>query len=326
MNKLRKIQLSIVAIVAAGLIIGAGTYMAVPTFAQENDNPTKETPINKFLSKVASILGIEEETLTSAMDQAKQEVHDEAKEELKAKLQDSVDSGEITQEQANAKLEGFDKGFDNHPKELGKGDKKQKGFGKHEKGNDIRSQIRDRKPNWPDKPPLDIAKTQAELKQLVANGKITQEQADEKLKEMKNNKPSFTGRLGPDPKEIETIKTRIQKALDDGVITQEQVNERLKGLKTPGQRPPLPPNAKEIEKRLKEAVDSGSMTEEEAMEMYKNLSQRNGAMKPPSEADIKERMQAAVDSGEITQEQAEERYKAWTEGLKTRGLTWVEVK
>ena len=85
MNKLRKIQLSIVAIVAAGLIIGAGTYMAVPTFAQENDNPTKETPINKFLSKVASILGIEEETLTSAMDQAKQEIHDEAKEELKAK-------------------------------------------------------------------------------------------------------------------------------------------------------------------------------------------------------------------------------------------------
>ena len=320
MNKLRKIQLSIVAIVVAGLIVGAGTYMAVPTFAQENDNPTKETPINKFFSKVASILGIEEETLTTAMEQAKQAIHDEAKEELKAKLQASVDSGEITQEQADARLERFDKGFDNPPKKWEKGDKKQKGFGTHEKGDDIRSQIRDKKPNWPNKPPLDIAKIQAELKKLVAEGEITKEEADEKLKELKNNNHGFPGKRGPDPRDMEAIKARIQKAIDDGEITQEQADERLKGLKNPGQRPPLPPNAIEIEKRLKQAVDSGTITEEEAMEMYKNLTQRMGEMKPPGEADIKERIQAAVDSGQITQEQAEERYKAWTEGLKTRGV------
>ena len=320
MNKLRKTQLSIVAVVIAVLIVGAGTYMAVPTFAQETDNPTKETPINKFFSKVASILGIEEETLTTAMEQAKQEIHDEAKEELKAKLQASVDSGEITQDQADARLERFDKGFHNLPKKLGKGDKKQKGFGKHEKGDDIRSQIRDKKPNWPDKPRLDIAKIQAELKELVSAGEITQEEADEKLKELKNNNHGFPGKRGPDPRDMEAIKARIQKAIDDGEITQEQADERLKGLKTPGQRPPLPPNAREIEKRLKQAVDSGSITEKEAMEMYKNLSQRIGEIKPPGEADIKERIQAAVDSGQITQEQAEERYKAWTEGLKTRGV------
>ena len=81
MNKLRKIQLSIIAVVVAGLIVAAGTYMVVPTFAQETDKTTKETPINKFLSKVASILGIEEETLTSAMEQAKQEIDDETKED-----------------------------------------------------------------------------------------------------------------------------------------------------------------------------------------------------------------------------------------------------
>ena len=233
MNKLRKIQLSIVAIVAAGLIIGAGTYMAVPTFAQENDNPTKETPINKFLSKVASILGIEEKTLTSAMDQAKQEIHDQAKEDLKAKLQASVDSGEITQEQADEKLEGFDKGFDNHPKEWGKGDKKQKGFGKHQKGNDIRSQIRDRKPNWPDKPPLDIEKLQEEYKKLVADGEITQEQADERLKGLKapGGRPGWpAGGPAFDPS---AIKARIQEAVDSGVMTQQQADELLKGLKAP---------------------------------------------------------------------------------------------
>ena len=266
MNKLRKIQLSIIAVVVAGLIVAAGTYMVVPTFAQETDKTTKETPINKFLSKVASILGIEEETLTSAMEQAKQEIDDEAKEELKAELQAAVDSGEITQEQADEKLEGFD----NRPKEWGKGNKKQKGFGKHEKGDDIRSQIRDKKPNWPNKPPLDIAKIQAELKKLVAEGEITQEEADEKLKELKNNNHGFPGKRGPDPRDMEAIKARIQKAIDNGEITQEQADERLKGLKKPGQKPPLPPNAIEIEKRLKQAVDSGTITEEEAMEMYKN--------------------------------------------------------
>ena len=320
MNKLRKIQLSIVAVVVAGLLVGAGTYMTVPTFAQENDNQTKEAPINRFLSKVASILGIEEETLTSAMDQAKQEIHDEAKEELKAKLQASVDNGEITQEQADAKLEVFDKGFNNTPKKWGKDGKKQKGFDKHEKGDDIRSQIRDRKPNWPDKPQLDIAKIQAELKELVAKGEITQEEADEKLKELKNNKPGFPGKRGPDPRDMEAIKSRIQKAIDDGEITQEQADERLNGLKAPGRKPPLPPNAGDIERRLKEAVESGSITEKEAMERFKNLSQRIGEIKPPSEADIKDRIKVAVDSGQITQEQAEERYKAWTEGLKTRGV------
>ena len=125
MTKFRKIQLSIIAIIVAGLIVGAGTYMVVPTFAQESDKTDKETAINTFLSKVASILGIQEETLTSAMEQAKQEIQDEAKEELRAKLQAAVDSGEITQEEADAKLEGYD----DYTKKWGKGDKKHKGFG-----------------------------------------------------------------------------------------------------------------------------------------------------------------------------------------------------
>ena len=125
MTKFKKIQFSIIAIVIAGLIVGAGTYMAVPTFAQESDKTVKETPINTFLSKVASILGIQEETLAGAMEQAKQEIQDEAKEELRAKLQAAVDSGEITQEESDAKLEAFD----DHTKAWGKGDKKHKGFG-----------------------------------------------------------------------------------------------------------------------------------------------------------------------------------------------------
>ena len=280
MNKLRKIQLSIIAIVVAGLIVGTGTYMVTPTFAQESDRTAKETPINKFLSKVASILGIEEETLTSAMDQAKQEIHDEAKEELKAKLQASVDSGEITQEQANARLERFDKGFNNHPKELGKGDKKQKGFGKHEKGNDIRSQIRDRKPNWPDKPPLDIEKLQEEYKKLVADGEITQEQADERLKRLKAPGGRSGWPAGGPAFDPSAMKARIEKAVADGEITQEQADERLKGLKAPGGRPGWPaggpafdPSA--IKARIQEAVDSGVMTQQQADELLKGLKAPN---------------------------------------------------
>jgi len=272
MNKLRKIQLSIIAIVVAGLIVGTGTYMVAPTFAQESDRTAKETPINKFLSKVASILGIEEKTLTSAMDQAKQEIHDQAKEDLKAKLQASVDSGEITQEQADEKLEGFD----NRPKEWGKVDKKQKGFGEHEKGIDIRSQIRDKKPNWPDKPPLDIEKLQEEYKKLVADGEITQEQADERLKRLKA--PGWpAGGPAFDPS---AMKARIEKAVADGEITQEQADERLKGLKAPGGRPGWPaggpafdPSA--IKARIQEAVDSGVMTQQQADELLKGLKAPN---------------------------------------------------
>ena len=267
MKKLRKIQLSIIAIIVAGLIVGTGTYMVVPTFAQESDKTVKEKPINKFFSKVASILGIQEIVLTNAMEQAKQEIQDEATEELRAKLQADVDSGKLTQEQADAKLKGFNK----HP---------QKGFEKSKKGNDIRSQIRDKKPNWPAKPAVDIEKLQEEYKKLVDDGEITQEHADQRLKELKSGKLGFPERRGPDIKELDGVKARIEKAVADGEITQEQADERLKGFFNPGGRPGLPaggpafdPSA--IKARIQEAVDSGVMTQQQADELLKGLKAPN---------------------------------------------------
>ena len=272
MTKFRKIKFSLIAIVIAGLIVGAGTYMAVPTFAQESDKTVKETPINKFLSKVASILGIQEETLTSAMDQAKQEIQDESKEEVRAKLQASVENGELTQEQADERLEGF-KG---DSKKGMKSDKNNNGFGKSDKDGDIRSQIRGRKPNPLAKPEFDIEKIQEELKKAVDDGEITQEQADERLKRLEESggRPGWPARGGHfDP---EAMKARIQQAVDSGEITQEQADERLKGLQESGGRPGWPPgrgnfDPEAMKARIQHAVDSGIMTQEQADEWLKGL-------------------------------------------------------
>jgi hypothetical protein len=54
--------------------------------------------LSSFTSRVASILGLDEATVQDAMDQAREEMQDEA---LKARLDYQVEQGWITQEQAD---------------------------------------------------------------------------------------------------------------------------------------------------------------------------------------------------------------------------------
>ena len=67
--------------------------------AQSNENSSQT-----FSGKVSAILGLDETTVRDAMQQARRELGEE---KLNARLSKAVESGKITQEQADAKLQWF---------------------------------------------------------------------------------------------------------------------------------------------------------------------------------------------------------------------------
>lgn len=85
----------IVSVVMAALAI-ALTGGAI--LAQDED----EDGSKSFAGRVAEILGLQEDTVADAMQQAKEDMRDEA---VKAKLDALVEAGEITQEEADEYLE-----------------------------------------------------------------------------------------------------------------------------------------------------------------------------------------------------------------------------
>ena len=85
----------IVSVVMAALAI-ALTGGAI--LAQDED----EDGSKSFAGRVAEILGLDEDTVADAMEQAKEEMRDEA---IKAKLDALVEDGTITQDEADAYLE-----------------------------------------------------------------------------------------------------------------------------------------------------------------------------------------------------------------------------
>ena len=108
MTKVNKVYMSIMSVVVAGLILGIGIFVAANAiFAEEKDAVKENSLQDKFVSRVASILGIDENNLTSAMEQAGREI-------IKTKLDEKVKAGSITQDQANKYYEGYQakpKGF-----------------------------------------------------------------------------------------------------------------------------------------------------------------------------------------------------------------------
>ena len=86
----------IVSVVVAALAI-ALTGGAILAQDDDGDDSSKT-----FAGRVAEILGLEEDTVADAMEQAKEDMRDEA---IKAKLDALVEAGKITQEEADEYLE-----------------------------------------------------------------------------------------------------------------------------------------------------------------------------------------------------------------------------
>ncbi len=90
------------ALMALVIGVGAGTALA-----QEGGNDEK-SPIRGVISRVANILGLDEQQVQDAFDQAQQELRDERFEEMIGqRLADLVESGQITQEQADELREWY---------------------------------------------------------------------------------------------------------------------------------------------------------------------------------------------------------------------------
>ena len=86
----------LVGMLAVGLT--GGTVLA------QTDGTSSDSPVGRFASKVATILGLDETLVQDALKQAAGEIQDEA---LQWKLDKLVENGRLTQEQADAYYEWY---------------------------------------------------------------------------------------------------------------------------------------------------------------------------------------------------------------------------
>ena len=128
-------------------------------FAQEDSNVKK---IKQTLTgRVAIILGLEEKVVQDAFDQARKQIEDERIAEIEASIQKKLDGGDITKDEADKWREKIAKGdFKKRPMDGG--------FKKRIPG--------EKKEKW------SMGDLKKEIDAALKSGKITQEQADEKLK------------------------------------------------------------------------------------------------------------------------------------------------
>ena len=91
---MRKHKKLLVIVVAAALVLTVG--LTTVAFA-ESSGDGGNGPVRAFISKVAGILGLGEEQVADAFEQARQEMRDEAQGQC---LQDAVEEGRITEEEA----------------------------------------------------------------------------------------------------------------------------------------------------------------------------------------------------------------------------------
>ena len=89
--------------VVIGLVVGL-LAMAVTTGAVLSYTGDGDSPYGTFASRVAAILGVDQAQVQDALDQAAREIQDEA---IQNKLNRLVESGRLTQEQADEYLEWY---------------------------------------------------------------------------------------------------------------------------------------------------------------------------------------------------------------------------
>ena len=103
--KMKRILIFLPLIIA---IVAVSAISVSVVFADESEEDTSS--VNKFASKVASILGLDETRVNDAIDQARRELIREATE---SKLNALVESGKMTQEEADEKMNSIKSNFDN---------------------------------------------------------------------------------------------------------------------------------------------------------------------------------------------------------------------
>ncbi len=164
---------------ALALVVGVGGGAVL---AQDNGNGA-EKPIRGLITRVADILGLEEQQVQDAFDQARREMRDERfEEQVGRKLDALVESGELTQEQADELREWYAARPDSFW--LAGGHERGKRGGWDKKGGWERGHSFDGR-GFPSKGKMGMMPGMAEeqldqyLDALVEDGQLTEEQAGE---------------------------------------------------------------------------------------------------------------------------------------------------
>ena len=166
-------------------------------------------------------------------------------ESMKDKLAVAVESGEISQEEADAKLVSLQAKKD------------------HEKIHHKRHHHK--------KPMMDLEDINAKISAAVESGEITQDEADVKLADIEAKRNSRQQKMAT---KLESIKKKLADAVESGEITQEEARAKLIGLqakkdheKIHGKRhhhkKPMM-DLELIKAKISAAVESGEITQEEA--------------------------------------------------------------
>ena len=209
-------------------LIITGLFFGGLVFAQGKSDSKVQ---NDFITKVSNILGLEEEIVTNAFNEAVIQIYNEKKTKIDLGIQNKINSGIITEEEANEwrtkflkkKTPTFNEFLGMRGKKGKKGKPYVDGLGPDNKGKGPRNKIH-------------VEEIKEKINKAVKAGEITQEEADSKLKNLEGK--HYMDRLGPDNKgkglrnkmDVEKIKEKINKAVKAGEITQEEADAKLQSL------------------------------------------------------------------------------------------------
>jgi hypothetical protein len=285
---LKKIHKIVLATVLVAVMLIAS--MPVIAMAQGGKIPERQGDIT---SRVAEILGIDQQDLENALKQAQTELREET---LDARLQELIAEGTLTQEQANEFKAWIAAKPDVSMVPLGRLEEAL------EKGTITQEQIDQLKAWMESKPDIpSIMPTMGE--RLVEEDIITQQQADE-YKAWMESRPADIPNVGP---------RQIKKLLDNGEITQEQMDAFKAWMEARPDMPKIRPELRQtVVANLQERRDD--LTTSVAAILNINAEDLENAFKQAQselrEQSLDTRLQELVSQDAWTQQQADQ-YKDW---------------
>jgi polyhydroxyalkanoate synthesis regulator phasin len=281
-------------IVLATVLIAAMLIASIPVIAMAQAGKFSERQ-GDITSRVSEILGIDQQDLQNALNQAQTELRGE---NLDARLQELIAEGSLTQEQANEFKAWI----------AAKPDVPMVPPGQLEealKNGTITQEQLDQLKAWMEAKPDIPAIMPTMGERLVEEGTVTQQQADE-YKAWMESKPADIPNVGP---------RQLKKLLDNGEITQEQMDAFKAWIEARPDMPKIRPELRQdVAANLQERQDD--LITRVASILNINVEDLENAFKQAQselrEKSLDTRLQELVNQGTWTQQQADQ-YKAWME-------------
>ena len=177
------------------------------------------------------------------------------------------------------------------------------------------------------------------IKAAVRQGKMTREEAGEKLKgfrrRMEMAKQAERGERSITRKDYARVEAELDKAIAEGRISEEDAKARLNGMRREmakqaehGERSITVEEYKRAEAKMRKMIEDGKAKPEDVerrlIEMRKMIGDQSkrggerGNRERPDWEGIKRRIEAAVKSGDMTREEADAKYKTIRERMAGR--------